>query len=124
MKIELARFFLQIQNRRPVRITVRTGLFGVGNSLETLAAPAFYFDLLFEAKELFNHFAIQLEGPGPVSPENIRNRTIVAQIGIPGQGVGIPFNQTAGLHVAATMKVAIIIFTLFTSRCFHNIVSY
>ncbi len=48
---------------------------GVGDGVETFAAPAFNFDLLFEPEEFFDHFAVQFQRFGVVGPQNVGDGT-------------------------------------------------
>jgi hypothetical protein len=58
--------FFQIKDRRFVGGAILAAQRGVGHGAETLAAPAFNLNFLFEAKELFDHFAVEFEGIGLV----------------------------------------------------------
>lgn len=93
----------------------------VGHHGETFAAPAFDLDFLLETKKLFHHFAIELKHAGTVSPQNFRHGAGLTQMGLPGLGVAVALDQAASLHVAAPVKVTVVIFTLFSSRRFHGI---
>jgi len=58
--------FFQIKNRWFIGGAVLAALHGIGHSAETGTAPTFNLNLLLEAKEFFDNFAVKFEGIGLV----------------------------------------------------------
>lgn len=95
----------------------------VGYGGETFAAPAFHLDDLLKAEPFTFDGYIELQAVGGVGSQNIRHGAFATNSRMPGSRFGILFDETARLHISSSMKITVIIFTCFTSRIFHKLIS-
>ena len=91
----------------------------IGDLTEAFAAPAFNLDLMFETKKSLYYLRIQNKRIRAVGSKNFWHRASGTETGIPRQRVRTALNQATGLHIAPTVKIGEIVFTVCTCRCFH-----